>query len=87
MIIKACNDLEKFYELNEGDATVEWINNRSMKVPNLGWAFPLVVGLTGGGCKLGDIAPVVEVELLAATTISNSGHALHLQNSRETSCL
>ena len=32
MIRKACKNFEKFYELNVGEATVEWINKHSMKV-------------------------------------------------------
>ena len=36
MIRKACKNFEKFYELIVGEATVEGINNHSMKVPD--WA-------------------------------------------------
>ena len=42
---KACVNLEKFYELDDGEATAAWIDNSSLGVP--GWAEAIVVSYNG----------------------------------------
>ena len=36
MLTKACRNFERFFELAEGEAYEEWIDEHSLKVP--GWA-------------------------------------------------
>ena len=38
MVRKACRNFERFYELSEGEAYEEWIDQHSMKVPDLSMA-------------------------------------------------
>ena len=45
MLRKACVNFEKFYELDDGEATAAWIDSSSLGVP--GWAEATVASYNG----------------------------------------